>query len=43
MMTTVPPDGSSGSTVCASGKPEQRGQAERLLDVILDGLSTDRH
>ncbi|MBV2155079.1 TetR/AcrR family transcriptional regulator [Kitasatospora sp. SUK 42] len=25
-----------------SGKPEQREQAERLLDLILDGLSTDR-
>ena len=27
----------------ASGKPEQREQAERLLDLTLDGLSTDRH
>ncbi|MFI6445611.1 TetR/AcrR family transcriptional regulator [Kitasatospora sp. NPDC050543] len=26
----------------ASGKPEQRAQAERLLDLTLDGLSTDR-
>ncbi|GHB84917.1 TetR family transcriptional regulator [Streptomyces cirratus] len=25
-----------------SGKPEQREQAERLLDLILDGLSTNR-
>ncbi|KIF00598.1 TetR family transcriptional regulator [Streptomyces sp. RSD-27] len=25
-----------------SGKPEQREQAERLLDLTLDGLSTDR-
>lgn len=27
----------------ASGKPEQRDQAERLLDLALDGLSTGRH
>ncbi|GII42795.1 TetR/AcrR family transcriptional regulator [Planotetraspora phitsanulokensis] len=27
----------------ASGKPEQREQAERLLDLTLDGLSTARH
>ncbi|MFC4611327.1 TetR/AcrR family transcriptional regulator [Streptomyces maoxianensis] len=27
----------------ASGKPEQREQAERLLDLTLDGLSTDRN
>ncbi|WP_371494854.1 TetR/AcrR family transcriptional regulator [Kitasatospora sp. NBC_00374] len=27
----------------ASGKPEQREQAERLLDLTLDGLSTGRH
>lgn len=27
----------------ASGEPEQREQAERLLDLTLDGLSTDRH
>jgi Transcriptional regulator len=26
-----------------SGKPEQREQAERLLDLTLDGLSTGRH
>ena len=26
-----------------SGKPEQREQAERLLDLTLDGLSTNRH
>jgi hypothetical protein len=26
----------------ASGKPEQRDQAERLLDLTLDGLSTSR-
>jgi hypothetical protein len=26
----------------ASAKPEQRGQAERLLDLALDGLSTSR-
>ncbi|MGP8296842.1 TetR/AcrR family transcriptional regulator [Streptomyces inhibens] len=26
-----------------SGKPEQRAQAERLLDLALDGLSTGRH
>jgi hypothetical protein len=24
-----------------SSKPEQREQAERLLDLVLDGLSTD--
>jgi AcrR family transcriptional regulator len=27
----------------ASGKPEHREQAERLLDLTLDGLSGDRH
>jgi hypothetical protein len=27
----------------ASGKPGQREQAERLLDLTLDGLSTGRH
>ncbi|MFD8420839.1 TetR/AcrR family transcriptional regulator [Streptomyces sp. NPDC059466] len=26
-----------------SAKPEQREQAERLLDLTMDGLSTDRH
>lgn len=29
-------------TALASGKPEEREQAERLLDLTLDGLSTDR-
>jgi hypothetical protein len=28
--------------VLASSKPEQREQAERLLDLTLDGLSADR-
>jgi AcrR family transcriptional regulator len=27
----------------ASGKPEQRDQAERLIDLALDGMTTGRH